>query len=712
MGFPASYTLRDIASSVLGCLFFLPILLTPGYVAAWFTGIFGFRTLTPPWKVLISLPLSVALCPIATYWLGGPFFEQAGSWRPVFAMYTGCFLIWLSFLAGLWGHENLPQWLRGFRWVSRSGWAIAAAWFAIAIGSLVDLQVNNRLYLSVSDYDHVTRAAITDAITRGGVHPANPLYFLGALSPLRYHYFWFLLCSLLTQMGTTRAGELVTSQQAIISSVVWCGWSLMALVPLYLRFFQEWTGDRLRRASLIAIALFAVTGLDIIPTLLYLAAGFPLFPEMEWWNEQVTSWFGALLWVPHHVAALVACLMGFLLTWNAALSGAWRRRITGGLLAGAAFATAAGASIYVTFVFTIFLIVWTAVTLLKGWLRHTAVLVIAGAVSAVLVIPYLVSLSGPGAGGSFVKFEIRQFIPLNILVSAWHIGSAPATLLRLIALPLNYFLELGFFGVAASVFLAGLRQRKLSPNTVAALTMAAVSVAVCTFLKSGVISGNDLGWRGFLPAQFVMLLWGADLIMQRGERAQAEGKTFHSWWLRSPLWASLIILGAIGTTYEVVLLRSYFWWNDAVLTAHTGLAPDSLFGERALELRQVYETLDRALPPAAKLQANPEGHYFDFYSGLYSNRQTVVGDRACGTVFGGDSTKCPAAYDTIKAVFDGAPNETWEDVKAVCRGLSIDALIVTDFDRAWHGELSWGWQATPAISGNHVRVYLIGDPHR
>jgi hypothetical protein len=39
-------------------------------------------------------------------------------------------------------------------------------------------------------------------------------------------------------------------------------------------------------------------------------------PTIEWWNpEQVTAWFTAALWVPHHVAALIACLMGFLLLW-------------------------------------------------------------------------------------------------------------------------------------------------------------------------------------------------------------------------------------------------------------------------------------------------------------------------------------------------------------------------------------------------------------
>jgi len=122
--------------------------------------------------------------------------------------------------------------------------------------------------------------------------------------------------------------------------------------------------------------------------------------------------------------------------------------------------------------------------------------------------------------------------------------------------------------------------------------------------------------------------------------------------------------------------------------------------------------LSTALSSHRENTVQPEGWYFDFFFGLYANRQTVAIDNACGAQFGGNSASCPAVYTSLKAIFDGASNQTWDDVQAVCRGLSIDALVITDLDRAWRGDLSWGWQATPAISGDHVRVYLIGSPHR
>jgi len=156
-------------------------------------------------------------------------------------------------------------------------------------------------------------------------------------------------------------------------------------------------------------------------------------------------------------------------------------------------------------------------------------------------------------------------------------------------------------------------------------------------------------------------------------------------------------------------LRTYLMWNDVAATGPTIYSPDRHFGARALELRQAYVTLDRILPSTAKLQSSPEELYFDFYSGLYSNRQSVVTGRDCGAGWGGDAAKCPETLASVSAIFDGAPYATWNGVLAVARRLSIDALVVTNLDLAWQDKLSWVWQATPVISGRYVRAYLTTD---
>ena len=88
--------------------------------------------------------------------------------------------------------------------------------------------------------------------------------------------------------------------------------------------------------------------------------GFVL-PSVEWWNEHVDWFVYSTLWAPHALASMIACFIAFLLIWHA---GAARRYI---LPAALALASAVGASIYVAFVFAIFLTVWTVVTACRKW---------------------------------------------------------------------------------------------------------------------------------------------------------------------------------------------------------------------------------------------------------------------------------------------------------------------------------------------------------
>jgi len=87
-----------------------------------------------------------------------------------------------------------------------------------------------------------------------------------------------------------------------------------------------------------------------------------------------------------------------------------------------------------------------------------------------------------------------------------------------------------------------------------------------------------------------------------------------------------------------------------------------------------------------------------------------VADPVCGTDFGGDPALCPYAFASIGAIFDAAPNATWDGVVDVCRRFSIDALILTDLDAAWRDEAGWVREAAPLLSGRHVRVYLVDSP--
>src|SRR4030095_14780927 len=132
----------------------------------------------------------------------------------------------------------------------------------------------------------------------------------------------------------------------------------------------------IRRRLRIGLLLAAITGLDLLPTaffaLLYVQGGITVFmPSVEWWNEHVDWFLYTSVWAPHALASMIACFMGLMLLWKAPVAPGRAALLRYALPAGAALASALGASIYVGFVFAIFLTLWTGVTIWKRWHRET-----------------------------------------------------------------------------------------------------------------------------------------------------------------------------------------------------------------------------------------------------------------------------------------------------------------------------------------------------
>ena len=110
----------------------------------------------------------------------------------------------------------------------------------------------------------------------------------------------------------------ITPRAALFGSTVWAGLALISVILVYQKVIKTKSSQDLRSISLISVGLLFVTGLDIIMVLLYylfIALIIPgklvyyIYPTIEWWNEQITGWLDAIVWVPHHIVALVACLM-------------------------------------------------------------------------------------------------------------------------------------------------------------------------------------------------------------------------------------------------------------------------------------------------------------------------------------------------------------------------------------------------------------------
>jgi len=227
---------------------------------------------------------------------------------------------------------------------------------------------------------------------------------------------------------------------------------------------------------------------------------------------------------------------------------------------------------------------------------------------------------------------------------------------------------------------------------VCAFVMVVTSVSICTFMRSSVIANNDLGRRGLLPAQFVLLIWGADLW---------DGGFIR----RRVLITTMVVLGVAGSLYELTMVRFYPVLSDiAQLPRSPWLSADHELGKRTYALRDVYERLARELPVTAVVQHNPNGNPGDIAYGLYADRQAAAETQECGVVFGGDADLCSAIVARINAIFSGDVRPA--DIDGVCRSLSIDALVVKDTDRAWAQKDSWVWNKQPVFANDHARAYL------
>jgi hypothetical protein len=678
-----NFFLLDLCSSLWAFLLFGLFSFVPGYAVGWMADLVGFRRRTPATRLALSVPLSIGVAPLLAYLT-----SRLGS---IALTWSAFGLLWLIF-AAIWIRESRSFRLQIDKRITVYA-LIVAGWLAVGLLSLVDLSWGNRLYYSVVSYDYGLRSAIVSAISRDGIPPSNPYFFPGHTVPLRYHYCWLIPCSLVKQMG----GSWVTGRHAVIAGSLWCGIGLMAIIALYLRFVHPEGARRIHQRTLLGVALLAVTGLDIIPDVALALARRP-WAEPEWWNEQVSAWITSMLWVPHHLGALIAGLTGVLILWTGV--GSDTRRGPAMFVAAFCLAGCVGESIYLGLVFGAALTVWTLVTLLKGWKRETGFLVGMGVMALVLAAPQVWELTASAprgttaatglAGSHVLGLGMRLFYPAAGLarLSGW------PNLVYTAFLPFNYFLEFGFYGLVGAWFLRRVwRQRKAGRYGLATLTMAATSLLICTFVRSTVIQNNDLGYRGMLLAQFILLLWAVDLL--DGRKAA-----------RRPLVIVLIVLGVASSIYEAASLRLYAVVSDVTpLPRYTWLNPAAGAGRRLYEARAAYERLKTMLGPDAIVQQNPDTNPGDLPWGLYAERRTVADTLSCGTTLGGDPSECAPVMRMIAPMFQGTA--TPDQVDAACRALGISALVVKDTDPVWSVPGSWMWRRKPLISGEHVRVFLF-----
>ncbi len=732
---PHNFMLQDALGSLAAVLAFAVVLFAPGYLIAYATDLFGFRRMLFPDRSLWALACSFSVAPIAAYLLGRGAGLSGVCWF-FLASAIGVLVLFLR-------RNGRAAWPGPDR---RTTALLVCGWTAFALLMLTDVQVGQKLYFSVVMADGSYRVAFTDAVLRTGIPPANPLYFAGTPAAMRYYYFWYILCAAVAKLAH------VSARQAFFASSVWAGFGLLATVRLYATHFFRWG----RRQRWIALGLLLVSGADLVPALGQAILQPSLNGDTEWWSvDPIDAWPDSLLWVPHHAASVLCCLLAFLFLWRAADSeqgefplGPERGRDARWpvLLAAAALASAFGLSVYVAFGFALLMLAWLVRLLVLRhperwvWWRRAAV---AGLLGAAMLAPYLHELAvgsalvsgGTGRGGAgqtatgppthLFELSVRRMIDSGLLTglpvfAAWN-RTHPVLLDQAIRLGLllpGLAMELGLYGaVLVLVLWKGRRKRQespqlaLSPAHSAALFFTVSGLLLTMFLSSSVITNNDFGYRAVLLPQFFLLLLTAEVLGAFHRPAEAAALHLTAGWRR--LLGVLLALGIAGSLYWAFLLRAWL-----PIEAHHPQSGFSSSPEDEFQIREAFDVLNRVAPPEAvvafrPIDPTPDRHQQvmmpnEFYQRtlvMDTGRQILNAEGKCAVHFGGDPKPCPAIQKATAQLY-ATPAPSALSAREYCQRFGVQYLVISAWDPDWG--TAAGWPVTLPEIAQEPRLRILG----
>jgi hypothetical protein len=701
-----NYTIQDMFSLALAILLFTAVLVFPGYVIGWALNVFSFRQRTPFAQYVLAIALSNALIPALLFLCYRFLSNEHG-----IGLIVIFFILWIAIQLG----SSINQPKQKITRELKISLALASLWILFCILLLVDIQIGPKLYFNVAAYDFTSRTPLIEAITRTGIPPINPTYYPGHFERItQLYYFWYIPGSVVDVLG----GRWIDARIALFAGITWSGLSLAATIVNYLRIRNHQIGTGAYRSAMIGSQLIAISGLDLIPVIGIMIAVkttygiLPFDGRVEAWNVPVMSWLNALTWVPNHVAGLGACMISLLAILSSS-RGTTSQRWISILVAGISFGSAIGLSVWVALTFGIFMAIWCLAALFNRSQRSIVpVIVASGILGLVLVSQFLIEalqLNGrsSSAGSLPLGLYVRRFSLTGAL--------APGTreVVGTMLLPVNYLFELGFFFVIALLWF---RQRRKSggklnnPYFLAETLLLATVVILLSFVRSTALLSNDLGMRGWLLGQFVLIVWAVDIFNATSKEQVLLTPTL----FRSPslpkrindLLTILLTVGLLTTALEATATR---FWTILVDTGVTGvpneLSPDTNLGERTYDARRAYEYIRDHTPQNMIIQNNPIT-ILDRPSGLYGTRQMVIADR---TAYGIPAEIFKKMSNSVGRIFlaDNATN--WSLIDQICRQYSIQAIVVNDTDPLWSSLRILTEQRTPIYLNRHYTVFPCGN---
>jgi hypothetical protein len=494
----------------------------------------------------------------------------------------------------------------------------------------------------------------------------------------------------------------VDSRAALNASSAWAGLGLISVVILYIRLRNANADEKTWGSAKIGISLLAVSGLDILPTMILIVGVGHIYGTVESWNSQmeIPTWISTVLWAPHHIAALIAGLCAVMLVLSARGKPAQQKFILL-CIAGMAFASSVGLSLWVTLLFVVFWGTWIVVLIIQK-AEHSLVLsmVACGILAIILASPFIFGLlktgSDGGTGQSPIIFDIRTLYLLEILMADW--TPIYRSLLMLALLPINYFLELGFF-LAAGFYWLKTRNKIMicsNPFYIAETVLMIIVVLIGSSLRS-TIANNDLGWRVWLPGQFILLIWGVDIIeilLPRSETATTMIVNSTKIKKQKKFLYTLIFLGILTSSMDALFLR---------ITLPFRVDPET--GNQNYSARLAYDFLRDHIPARIITQNNPLIP-FDRPSGLYGTHQMIISDR---TGYGVPLNEYSRLVNELKILFTNKKFIDWKFIDIICQKYYVDLLIFNDTDPIWDSLPILKLQRPSLYENNHYSLFACGE---
>ena len=506
---------------------------------------------------------------------------------------------WSGFPGALLLHAALAAYGAGatFEMVRRAPlpwWAVIAAGWLVVIWANVDFDWHGRLYQTVMVNDTVKHAAVIGALAHYGVPLHDP--FVARPGVAGYYYYFYLGPALLHWLG----GALIASRAAFAAGSFVTMLAFPALLILLADSARLIAQGARRRFLALTVLLCCVSGFDLPAGIwIWIRTG-KVMAQLDWWSEEVRWALTSFLWVPHHLTAVMAVFTGCLIL----TSGGRTALVPRAALAGVAFASAFGCSLWIALAAAPILGLWWLYERIRTGAASMRALPLSGLIALLLSAPQIGDIAaGRTMTGPPLSLYMRPLGPVRVLphgLVEW--------IVQLAVTPGGFAIEFGVFAVGSIIFFRreGLATAAATPIGRLLLVSAPVALVMVTFLRSAILY-NDFGWRSVWFAQLPAMVWTAAAMCARREAVT-----------HSPIWSAALALGLAATLWDLTGMRlispRYFF---DFINAH----PDVDY-----DLRGAYAWAARALPANLVLQHNPAQATRALDFGLYSDRPVAVSD--------------------------------------------------------------------------------------